>query len=97
MATRLGPHSVRLTILLGAVAALPPLAIDMSLPALRDIGQALHGPRVQLQEEPRIAIVGRPAHGNQPDQPIPLVIGAVMTKVNRLRPVQRQGDDDPQP
>jgi len=43
MATRLGPHSVRFTILLGAVAALPPLAIDMSLPALRDIGHALHG------------------------------------------------------
>lgn len=35
-------HSIAFTIFLGALSALPPLAIDMGLPALGKIAQALH-------------------------------------------------------
>ena len=40
---RLRPDSIRMTILLGGLAALPPLAIDLALPALPQIGEQLHG------------------------------------------------------
>ena len=40
---RPGPNSIWLTILLGGLAALPPLAIDLALPALPQIGEQLHG------------------------------------------------------
>ncbi|MBC7971456.1 MAG: hypothetical protein H7Z11_15275 [Verrucomicrobia bacterium] len=35
---RVRPNSLGLTLLLGALAALPPLAIDMELPALAALG-----------------------------------------------------------
>ncbi len=40
---RLRPNSIAMTILLGGLAALPPLAIDLALPALPQIGEQLHG------------------------------------------------------
>jgi MFS transporter, DHA1 family, multidrug resistance protein len=39
---RIRPSSLGFTLLLGALAALPPLAIDMSLPALKAMGESLH-------------------------------------------------------
>jgi MFS transporter, DHA1 family, multidrug resistance protein len=43
---RIRPNSLGFTLLLGALAALPPLAIDMSLPALKAMGESLHAPPV---------------------------------------------------
>jgi len=39
---RLNPDSLAFTLLLGALGALPPLSIDMALPALSRIGESLH-------------------------------------------------------
>ena len=39
---RIRPNSLGFTLLLGALAALPPLAIDMGLPALAAIGASLN-------------------------------------------------------
>ena len=41
---RIRPNSLGFTLLLGALAALPPLAIDISLPALSAISASLHAP-----------------------------------------------------
>lgn len=42
MASRLSPNGWAFTVLLGAMASLPPLAIDMGLPALPPIERSLH-------------------------------------------------------
>lgn len=41
---RIRPNSLGFTLLLGALAALPPLAIDMGLPALAALGLSLNAP-----------------------------------------------------
>ncbi|MBD2100959.1 hypothetical protein [Leptolyngbya sp. FACHB-261] len=38
------PNSLGLTLLLGTLAALPPLAIDVGLPALAVLGTSLNAP-----------------------------------------------------
>lgn len=44
---RINPQSIAFTVLLGALAALPPLSIDMGLPALPLLGTALHATPAQ--------------------------------------------------
>ncbi len=44
---RLRPNSAAFTLLLAGLAALPPLGVDMNLPALAQIGRALHAPPSQ--------------------------------------------------
>ena len=39
---RLAPQSVLFAVFLGALAALPPISIDMALPALGNIANTLH-------------------------------------------------------
>src|SRR5260370_1221203 len=39
---RLAPQSILFAVFLGALAALPPISIDMALPALVDIARSLH-------------------------------------------------------
>ena len=47
MRLKLRPDSAAFTLLLAGLAALPPLGIDMNLPALAQIGRDLHAPAAQ--------------------------------------------------
>ncbi|MGP4001685.1 Bcr/CflA family multidrug efflux MFS transporter [Streptomyces sp. 8N706] len=74
-----GPAALVITLVLGGLTALPPLSMDMYLPALPDVTEALHSPAATVQLTLTACLAGM-ALGQ-------LVVGPMSDRWGRRRPL----------